>query len=56
MNFAILDAILKYIFLLNFQVLLSNTVSIENPELVEYLILLPYGKEGKKPYIFREQT
>jgi len=55
-NFAILDAILKYIFLFNFQVLLSDTVSLENPALDEYLLLLPYGKEGKKPFISRQQT
>lgn len=36
MNFAILDAILKNIFLLNFQVLLSDTASLENPALAEY--------------------
>lgn len=53
MNFAILDAILKYIVLLNFQVLLSDAVSLEIPALDEYLLLLPYDQEGKKLFIFR---
>lgn len=40
-------------FLLNFQVLLSYTVSLENPMFAEFLLLLSYGKEGKKLVDFR---
>lgn len=40
-------------FLLNFEVPLSDTVSLENPVLAEFLLLLSHGKEGKKTFDYR---
>lgn len=45
MNFAILCVFLKYIFLLDFQVLLSYCL--ENPVLIVFLLLFPYSSTGR---------